>query len=228
MFYSKSRTNTAKQSAKNQTSKSKETEDFVLQESEQELKEGSATAQGPELEGDVENQDPPVLDLSGDEAIEKKNQTSKKDPALSEDSEESWKQKYLYLLAEFKNHKKNEVQDKISIRKYASENLIRDLLPTIDLFETALQTEPTSKNLKSIVTGFEYTLDSLLKLLQEEGVQVIDSLHKKFDPQFHEAIEQEETSEFDKGVVIKEFKKGYTLKDRVIRAAQVVVSKKKK
>lgn len=133
--------------------------------------------------------------------------------------------RYLRLYAEFENYKKRVVKDKEELVKYGNENLLRELLPVIDHLEMALK--HASNGISSgLVQGVEITLREMKKTLQNFGLTEIDADGKYFDPLIHHAMAQVERDDVDENTVVEEYRKGYMLKDKVIRAAMVAVSKK--
>jgi molecular chaperone GrpE len=133
--------------------------------------------------------------------------------------------KYLRLYAEFENFKKRVNKDKEELVKYGNENLLYDLLPVIDNLEMALQ--HASNDISSgLVQGVEITLKELRKTLEKFGLTPIGSLGRPFDPLVHHAMSQAERDDIDEKTVIEEYRKGYRLRDKVLRPSLVAVSKK--
>ncbi len=132
-------------------------------------------------------------------------------------------QKHLYAVAEFENIKRRLHKEREDLLKFGWEPVARDLLQVVDNLERAVEHMPptTDKNLKA---GIEMVLQLFTSTLQKRGLLKIESLEKPFDPSFHEAISQE-GSDRPEGTVIREHMRGYTLHGRLIRPAQVVVSK---
>lgn len=133
--------------------------------------------------------------------------------------------KMLRLAADFENTKKRLQRDYEVTLKYAEENLLKDILPSIDNLERAIAQGNETNGVTALLEGVEMTLKSLLTTLEKYGLQPIDSIGKPFDPNFHEALVMEDSDEVSENSVIKEFEKGYLYKDRLLRAAKVVVSK---
>lgn len=133
--------------------------------------------------------------------------------------------KYLRLYAEFENYKKRVNKDKEELVKYGNEKLIYELLPVIDYLEMALK---HSKNEASegIVQGVEVTLKELMRTLEKFGLTSIETIGKPFDPTVHHAMSIVEREDVEENMVVEEFRKGYMVKDKVIRAPLVGVSKK--
>lgn len=133
--------------------------------------------------------------------------------------------KYLRLYAEFENYKKRVNKDKEDLVKYGNENLLYDLLPVIDNLEMALQ--HASNDVSSgLVQGVEITLKELRKTLEKFGLAPIEAPGRPFDPLVHHAMTQVERDDVDEKTIIEEYRKGYRLRDKVLRPSLVAVSKK--
>jgi molecular chaperone GrpE len=135
-------------------------------------------------------------------------------------------EKYLRLYAEFENYKKFEAKKKEELINYSNEGLMKELLTVIDNLELALQHSSDDKTSSALAEGVELTLKELKTILERHGLVSIDAQGKPFDPYLHHAMSQVETDEVEENIVVKEFRKGYKLRDRVIRAALVGVSKR--
>jgi molecular chaperone GrpE len=133
--------------------------------------------------------------------------------------------KYLRLYAEFENYKKRVTKDKEELIKYGNETLLHELLPVIDHLEMALKHAINNVS-TGLVQGVEITLKELKKTLQKFGLTEIEADGEAFDPLIHHAMVQVDREDIDENTVVEEYRKGYMLKDKVIRAAMVAVSKK--
>lgn len=133
-------------------------------------------------------------------------------------------EKYLRLYAEFENYKKRTRAELDTERTYRSQNVLRDILPTIDNIERALAQKGESDEFKSLHKGVEMVYESLLHSLKENGLEVIEALDNPFDPNLHQAVMQENDESKDSGIVLEELQKGYKLKERVLRASMVKVN----
>lgn len=140
---------------------------------------------------------------------------------LSEDDNE-YKEKYQRLLADFTNFKKREEKARADFKKFASSNLIEELLPVLDNFDRALKDQDEED---SFVKGIMMTRDSFWKVLEKEGLEEIESDGVEFDPNFHHAFQTEENEDFKSNYIIETYQKGYKLNDRVIRPSMVKVAK---
>jgi len=167
-------------------------------------------------------------DEEGEPQAQPEGADSEKDPAaelaqaIAERDE--CKDKMLRMAADLENFKKRMIRERDNTLKYAEENLIRDLLPTIDNLGRALDHEPDG-DIASFMEGVDMTMKGLLTTLEKAGLTPIESVGEPFDPNIHEAMVMENSDEVADQHVIREFEKGYYYKDRLIRAAKVVVSK---
>ncbi len=130
--------------------------------------------------------------------------------------------RYVYLYAEFENFKKRSIKERSELIKYGWESVARDLLQTADNLERAMAHVPAGTD-QNFMQGLSMVLNQFRSSLQKQGVEVIDSLEKQFDPNFHEAVGQE-PSPLPSGVITREHARGYTLHGRLLRPAQVVLS----
>lgn len=141
---------------------------------------------------------------------------------LSNNDDNEYKEKYQRLLADFTNFKKREEKARNDFKKFASSNLIEELLPVLDNFDRALKDQDKDD---SFVQGIVMTRDSLWKVLEKEGLEEIESDGVEFDPNFHHAFQTEENEDFKSNYIIETYQKGYKLNDRVIRPSMVKVAK---
>ena len=133
--------------------------------------------------------------------------------------------KYLRLYAEFENYKKRVSRDKDELIKYGNERLLTELLPVVDHLEMALKHGSDDVS-QGLIQGVEITLRELKKTLGKFGLTEIESEGKSFDPLIHHAMAQVERQDVDENMVVEEYRRGFMLNDKVIRAAMVAVSKK--
>ncbi|MCE5194111.1 MAG: nucleotide exchange factor GrpE [Nitrospiraceae bacterium] len=138
------------------------------------------------------------------------------------------KDKYFRLYAEFENYKKRIIKDKEEIANYGNESLIYDLLPVVDNLEMALKHSADNAEAgEGFVQGVEITLKEFMKVLGRFGVVPIEAQGKHFDPSVHHAMSIAEKDDVEANTIIEELRKGYMLKDKVLRPSLVTVSKKK-
>ncbi len=159
----------------------------------------------------------------------RKSKTTLLEEKLSEKEQlcEKYLENLLRAKAEFENYKNREVRQKEAFLRYTLENVVGNLLPTLDDFERALASAKTSQDFSSFHQGVEMIYSQFFKTLEKEGLVKIEAEGKEFDPRFHEAQEIIESSEYPEDTVVEELLKGYKLKDKVIRPAVVKVAKHK-
>lgn len=141
---------------------------------------------------------------------------------IKEEEMEDLNDSYLRLQADFMNYKKRTEKDKVKTIAYANEDLLCDLLPVIDNFERALENAENEDN--SFLEGTKMIYNQLFKVLVDYGLEEIEALGEKFDPNYHHAVLMEE-SEDDEGTILEVFQKGYKLNEKVIRPSMVKVAK---
>jgi molecular chaperone GrpE len=146
--------------------------------------------------------------------------------ALKARADENW-DRYVRTAAEFDNFKKRAARDRDDAIRYANQSLLARLLPVLDNFEMALAAAGSSAgdNAGSLRTGVNMILSQLKSVLTEAGVEEIDALGQPFNPALHEAVSQQETADAPEGQVVQQLRKGYKLRDRLLRPAAVVVAK---
>ena len=132
----------------------------------------------------------------------------------------------LYQQAEFENFKKLKAKEKQELLRFGNETLVKEMLPVIDNLERAIEHASKTSESKAIVEGVELTLSGLLKVLEKFGVQRVEAQGKKFDPNLHEAVYEEERKDVAPGTVVGELQKGYIMDGRLLRPAMVSVAKK--
>jgi len=133
----------------------------------------------------------------------------------------------LRSQADFDNYRKRAAREKEDAIRYANLNFLERLIPIFDNFELGLTAAKSSGEASSILTGMDMISKQLSDFLIETGVQAIDSTGQSFDPNLHEAVAQEESDEIPEGIVLRQLRRGYRLRDRLLRPAMVIVSKGK-
>ena len=133
-------------------------------------------------------------------------------------------ERFLRVSAEFENYQKRSSREINDFRKYANESLLKELLPVVDNLERAINSESNNdiKN-SGIIEGINLTLANILKVFEKFSVKPIESVHKPFDPAFHQAVSQQEDKKHPENTVLYELQKGYTIHDRLLRPAMVIV-----
>lgn len=138
-------------------------------------------------------------------------------------AEPDWKTLYALTLADFDNYKKRAARDREDTYRYAEADILKDVLPAVDNLQLALANAKERAD-DPFVKGVQLVHDTLLKSLKEHGAEPFDSIGLDLDTEKMEAIATLPHAEIPEGKVSIESKKGWMLKDKVLRAAQVVVS----
>jgi len=182
------------------------------------LDEGSSEGQvSDEAEAEV------VEDISGGS-----NEESAGDPeeiAQKSDEIAALKDQLLRRAAEFENVKRRSARDVENAHKFGAEKLISDLLPVVDSLEKALELASETQGAEAMTEGIDLSVKMFLDALEKNGLSVIDPLGEPFDPSLQEALAAVPNEDAEPNTVMEVIQKGYSLNDRLVRAAKVVVVK---
>ncbi len=142
-------------------------------------------------------------------------------------ADENWNL-YLRAVADLENYKKRAARERQDALRFANESLIAKLIPVLDNFEMAQAAAQTSAgdSVQSLQAGVAMILQQLKAALTEAGLEDVDATGKPFDPNLHEAVSQLETNDVPEGQVTQQLRKGYKLRERLLRPATVIVAKK--
>lgn len=192
---------------------------MIKDEKKDELQEEELVETGDESSSDELEQE---LQEPGDKSLEEQ-----LGEALAEAAD--LRDKVLRVAAEFENYKKRMERERSAMLKYAGENIFRELLPVVDNLERAVDQGvvdgmEAEKNLEALLEGVNLTLKSLVNTLEKFEVKTISSVGEPFDPNIQEALVMEPNESVPENHVVSEFEKGYFYKDRLLRAARVIVS----
>jgi molecular chaperone GrpE len=130
----------------------------------------------------------------------------------------------LRSQADFENYKKRSAREKEDAIKYANSSLLERLLPIVDNFELGLTAARAEGEDSPIYSGMYLVLKQLNDFLAQNGLQPIEAVGQKFDPNLHEAIAHEPSAQVPEGQVVRQTRRGYRFKDRLLRPSSVVVS----
>lgn len=148
---------------------------------------------------------------------------SVQEPTVEQQLEEE-KNKYLRLYAEFENFRRRNAKERIELISTASQDIVKEILPILDDFERALDSNKKIEEVNTIKEGFEVLYKKLSKTLESKGLKSIDSVGQMFDAEQHEAIAQVPVDKAkEKGIILDVVEKGYTLNEKIIRHPKVVV-----
>ncbi len=142
-------------------------------------------------------------------------------------ADETW-DRYVRLNADFDNFRKRAARDREDGMRSSQERLLNKLLPVVDNFDMAMAATGSAQNttLESLKAGVQMIQGQLKAVLSESGVEEIDAIGKPFDPNLHEALSQMESADAPEGTVLQQLRKGYKMRDRLLRPASVIVAKK--
>ncbi len=143
--------------------------------------------------------------------------------ATEKPSEPDWKTLYARTLADFDNYKKRAARDREDTYRFAEMDILGDVLPAVDNLQLALANAKDNAE-DPFVKGVQLVYETLLKSLKDHGAEPFDSVGKELDTEKMEAIATLPSDEIEEGKVSVESKRGWMLKDKVLRVAQVVVS----
>jgi molecular chaperone GrpE len=159
-------------------------------------------------------------ELPDTEVIEEKENAR----AEAQQEEESLRDQFIRLQADFTNFRNRTQRERLELYQRANEDLFLELLPVLDHYEMGLQTAADHHADQAVVDGFRLVYDQLQNVLSKFNVTAIDAVGEIFDPHRHEALTHLPSEEYDAEVCSEQVKRGYMFGDKLLRAAQVVVS----
>ena len=193
---------------------------------EAEQAEAEEAAQAAEDKDTAEEAAEEAEEAGGKEESEAKEESDAKEDAKADekDAEAEESERYMRLMAEFQNFKRRAAREKSDIHAYANERIVSDLLPVLDNFERALNTE--TDEFEAYAKGMELIFEQLKTALEKAGVKEIEALGCDFDPNVHNAVMTDNTDDYENDKISKVLQKGYKLNDKVVRPSMVAVNKK--
>lgn len=141
-----------------------------------------------------------------------------------QDLADEYQGRALRAQADFDNFRRRTQKEKEELAQYATSKLVTELLTVLDNFERALVTTPTNPESEAFTKGVNMIFRQLDGVLKTEGLMAMETVGQPFNPEYHQAIMQVESEEYEEGIVTEEVQKGYLLKDKVLRPAMVKVS----
>lgn len=187
----------------------------------------SETSGGAEEESVDDGEADEVTEEKADDSKEEKGRHKKGDKkleALTKKTEEL-EDRVKRQMAEFENFRKRTEKEKATMFEMGAKSVIEKLLPVVDNFERGLASASDEDKADPIYEGMNLIYKQLADELDKLGVKPIEALGKEFNPEFHNAVMQEESDEFEEGIICKELQKGYTYRDSVVRHSMVAVAK---
>lgn len=161
---------------------------------------------------------------SDDTVADEKNDDKEDQIKVLQDEVNKWKNEYYKVFADMENVKRRMQNEHANSLKFMTQSIVEQMLPIVDNFERSLAVENPSEELKGFLKGYEMIYKQIVTLLENQGVKVIETKGKEFDPNFHQAVMTVSDENYKPGMIVEELQKGYMLKDRVIRASLVKVS----
>ena len=183
--------------------------------------EAAAEEAAAEAETEEAKADEKAGEQAGSEA-EAEPEEKKEEAEASPEEQES--ERYMRLMAEFQNFKRRAAKEKSDIHAFANERIIGDLLPVMDNFERALETE--TEDIEGYAKGMQLIFEQMKTALEKAGLKEIEALGLDFDPNVHNAVMTDNTEEYENDKISKVLQKGYKLNDKVIRPSMVAVNKR--
>ncbi len=178
----------------------------------------------PVTEPDAEEKDP-ASSLKNDVAAPSAETASAEDDCEGLQADlDRFRDLALRSQADFENYKKRSAREKEEAIKYANSALLEKLIAIVDNFELGLEAARAEGEKSPVFSGMSMVMKQLMDFLSDSGLQPIDATGQKFDPNLHEAIAHEPSAKFAEGVVVRQTRRGYKMKDRLLRPSSVVVS----
>ena len=193
------------------------------------MKNTKTEEQGENIIDNVEKEETPEQNLENKESKEEESEKKDKEIDKLEEMEQKLAEmndKFLRLYSDFENFRKRTSKEKLEMIQFASVETIKDILPIVDDYERAIDDLNKQDNIpETSKEGLQLVYTKLITFLTQKGVKPIEAKGEKFDENLHEAITQFPASdESQKGLVIDEITKGYTMFDKVIRFSKVIVA----
>ena len=201
------------------------TEEEIKKEAEQPAEEPKAAEEQPAepaTETEEQAEETPADEKPVEEQSAAEEKPSEEKPVEEKPAEVDWKLQYARLLADFDNYKKRAARDRDDTYRYVESQVLKDLLPSVDNLAMALDKAENKDD--PFVKGVKLVYDGILAMLKNHGAEPFDSVGHPLDTDKMEAIAQLPSPDVEEGKVSVESKKGWFLKGKVLRAAQVVVS----
>ena len=161
-------------------------------------------------------------ETTGKKLFKKKNKADKKQDAMKQKIEEL-EDRVKRQMAEFDNFRKRTDKEKTAMYEIGAKSVIEKILPVVDNFERGLASVPEEEKGNGFADGMQMIYKQLMTELENIGVKPIEAIGQEFDPDYHNAVMQVESEEYETGIVAQELQKGYTYRDSVVRHSMVAV-----
>ena len=187
-----------------------------------EEEEATGTQETEPVQDDTESNDTDAEEKADKKASKKKFKLDKKQDAMKEKIDEL-EDRVKRQMAEFENFRKRTEKEKAAMFETGAKSVIEKILPVVDNFERGLATIPEEEKGSAFAEGMEMIYKQLLGELEKMDVKPIPAVGEEFNPDFHNAVMQVESEEFESGVIAQELQKGYMYRDTVVRHSMVAV-----
>ena len=177
----------------------------------------TAAESGTEAAADAENTQAAKGEKKGP-FKKKEKKKDKRDERIEELTDQVKRQ-----MAEFENFRKRTEKEKTQMYEVGAKSIIEKILPVVDNFERGLAAVPEEQKSDAFVDGMDKIYKQMMTVFAELDVKPIEAVGKEFDPEFHNAVMQVESEEYESGIVAQELQKGYTYRDSVVRHSMVAV-----
>lgn len=174
------------------------------------------------LEAEVPEENSEETEVEDKKTLKKKTKTDKKQEALNQKIDEL-EDKVKRQMAEFDNFRKRTDKEKTAMFETGAKSVVEKILPVIDNFERGLMAIPEEEQESAFAEGMQMIYKQLMTELENLGVTPIEAVGEEFDPDFHNAVMQVESDEYESGIIAQELQKGYMYRDSVVRHSMVEV-----
>lgn len=177
-----------------------------------------------ELQAEEELADQVAAEAEADELPDTETIEEDVVPVVEEEEDESLRDQFVRLQADFANFRNRTQRERIELYQRANEDLLLEMLPVLDHYELGLQTAEQHNADQAVVDGFKMVYDQFQSVLKKFNIEAIDAVGETFDPHKHEALTHMPSDEYAAEVCSNQVRRGYLFGDKLLRAAQVVVS----
>lgn len=203
--------------------KNEEVKEEILEEILEDLEADASSENTEDMKEEEKSEQPQEKAENQEEKGHKKKKADKKTAEMQEKIDEL-QDKCMRQMAEFENFRKRTEKEKSAMFETGAKSVIEKILPVVDNFERGLATVPEEEKGSPFADGMNMIYRQLMTELDNMGVKPIEAVGQEFNPEFHNAVMQVESGEYESGVIAQELQKGYTYHDSVVRHSMVAVT----
>jgi molecular chaperone GrpE len=163
-------------------------------------------------------------DAAARDAVRGQESTQKRNVALTDESHEDWKERYTRLRADFENYKRHAEAQREELAGIGKEKVLEDVFPVVEHMERAIKATKDAGDQSGILEGIEMVYQEMLRVLEKNGVERIDTVGEPFDPEVHEAVAVITHADCPEDTVVEEVRAGFMKNGKLLRPASVVVA----